>query len=112
MELQSLRMEVRKLHSSLQGKTKPTLKPSLKTPQKPQQDFQYQEFYVLNTIINLDYYPPVLGQPSSSGPACEALATLQGELTSHLGVYLPDGYYKAYDNTTDSFSYVYCSFYP
>ena len=110
MELQNLRMEVRKLHSSLQGKTKPTLKPSLKTPQKPQ-EFQYQELYNLNTMINLDYYPPVFSQPSSQGPACKAVAPLEADM-SNQGILLPDGYYKAYDNTTDSFSYVYCSFYP
>ena len=105
MELQNLRMEVRKLHSSLQGKTKPTLEPSLKTPQKPQQE--YQVSYNLNTMINLDYYPSVVSQPSSFGPACEAMEWLNGRQE---GIYLPNGYYKAYNNTTDSFSYVYCSF--
>ena len=102
MELQSLRMEVRKLHSSLQGKTKPTLKPSLKTPREDEGTF------VLNAVVNLDYYPAFYPAGTAYSPGCDALITLEYSNS----ILLPRGYYKMYDNTTHTAKYVYCGLIP
>ena len=100
LELQKLKMEVRKLRSGFQGRSKPTLK--LETQQNT--EFVSSSF-VTNAVINLDFYPPVkfYNMPYPPAPACRVLGVFQS-----LDTLLPVGYYKAYDNTTGSFSYVYC----
>ena len=102
IELQKLKMEVRKLHSSFQfqGRSKPTLKPEMQ-----QNSEQLSDSFVTNAVFNLDFYPPVKTHLASLPPACLALDVFRTAVSR-----LPYGYYKAYDNTTDSFSYVYCDF--